>query len=55
MWASLIALLEDGVPIVGAVTAPALNRRWWAGRGLGAHAAVGDGPRGGCRCPRSLM
>ncbi|MCB0932810.1 MAG: histidinol-phosphatase [Mycobacterium sp.] len=44
VWASLIALLEDGVPIVGAVTAPALNRRWWAGRGLGAHAAVGDGP-----------
>jgi histidinol-phosphatase len=42
VWASLIALLEDGVPVVGVVSAPALNRRWWAGRGLGAYAAVGD-------------
>ncbi len=37
LWASLIALLEDGVPTVGVVSAPALNRRWWAGTGLGAH------------------
>jgi histidinol-phosphatase len=44
VWASLIALLEDGVPIVGVVSAPALSRRWWAGRGLGAFAAVGGGP-----------
>ena len=44
VWASLIALLDDGVPIVGVVSAPALHRRWWAGRGIGAHAAVGDGP-----------
>lgn len=42
IWASLIALLEDGVPVVGVVSAPALGRRWWAGRGLGAYAAVGD-------------
>ena len=42
VWATLIALLEDGVPVVGVVSAPALNRRWWAGRGLGAFAAVGD-------------
>lgn len=41
VWASLIALLADGVPVVGVVSAPALNRRWWAGRGLGAFAAVG--------------
>ena len=41
VWASLIALLEDGVPVVGVVSAPALNRRWWAGAGLGAFAAVG--------------
>jgi len=46
VWASLIALLEDGVPIVGMVSAPALNRRWWAGRGLGAHTRFGsDAPR----------
>ena len=44
LWASLIALLQDGVPVVGVVSAPALNRRWWAGHGLGAHASVGDGP-----------
>jgi histidinol-phosphatase len=44
VWASLIALLEDGVPIVGVVSAPALNRRWWAGRGLGAFASTGGGP-----------
>ena len=41
VWASLIALLDDGVPIVGVVSAPALNRRWWAAAGLGAFAAVG--------------
>jgi histidinol-phosphatase len=44
VWASLIALLEDGVPVVGVVSAPALNRRWWAGHGLGAFASIGGGP-----------
>ncbi|MCX2934291.1 histidinol-phosphatase [Mycobacterium sp. CVI_P3] len=44
VWASLIALLDDGVPVVGVVSAPALNRRWWAGLGLGAFATVGAGP-----------
>src|ERR1700758_5110331 len=48
VWASLIALLEDGVPTVGVVSAPALRRRWWAARGQGAFAAV-DGA-----APRSL-
>ena len=41
VWASLIALLEDGVPIVGVISAPALQRRWWAADGTGAFAAVG--------------
>src|SRR5208283_3245902 len=45
VWASLIALLEDGVPSVGVVSAPALQRRWWAARGQGAFAAV-DGGQG---------
>ena len=45
VWASLIALLEDGVPTVGVVSAPALLRRWWAARGQGAFAAV-DGGQG---------
>jgi histidinol-phosphatase len=44
VWASLIALLEDGVPSVGVVSAPALQRRWWAARGEGAFVAV-DGAR----------
>jgi histidinol-phosphatase len=45
VWATLIALLEDGVPTVGVVSAPALQRRWWAARGQGAFAAV-DGGQG---------
>jgi histidinol-phosphatase len=44
VWASLIALLENGVPVVGVVSAPALQRRWWAARGRGAFVAVGDAP-----------
>ncbi|WIM87990.1 histidinol-phosphatase [Candidatus Mycobacterium wuenschmannii] len=42
VWASLIALLVDGVPQVGVVSAPALQRRWWAAAGGGAFVAVGD-------------
>jgi histidinol-phosphatase len=41
VWASLIALLHDGVPLVGVVSAPALQRRWWAARGQGSFATVG--------------
>jgi histidinol-phosphatase len=44
VWASLIALLEDGVPTVGVVSAPALRRRWWAARGQGAFVTVAGGP-----------
>jgi len=36
VWATLIALAVDGVPVVGVVSAPALGRRWWAAKGLGA-------------------
>lgn len=36
VWATLIALLEDGKPVVGVVSAPALSRRWWAAEGMGA-------------------
>jgi histidinol-phosphatase len=43
VWATLIALLNDGVPVAGAVSAPALRRRWWAGEGAGAFAAVAGG------------
>ncbi len=37
VWATLIALQDDGEVTVGVVSAPALGRRWWAARGLGAH------------------
>ncbi|AVP69469.1 histidinol-phosphatase [Prescottella equi] len=43
VWASLIALLEDGVPVVGVVSAPALRRRWWASAGEGAWASFDGG------------
>jgi histidinol-phosphatase len=36
VWSTLIALLQDGVPVVGVVSAPAMQRRWWAGTGEGA-------------------
>ncbi|MFT4127821.1 MAG: inositol monophosphatase family protein, partial [Gordonia sp. (in: high G+C Gram-positive bacteria)] len=39
VWATLIALLVDGVPVVGVVSAPALRRRWWAAAGAGATAS----------------
>ena len=37
VWATLIALLDHGKPIVGVVSAPALQRRWWAAEGTGAY------------------
>lgn len=36
VWATLIALLVEDNPVLGVVSAPALNRRWWAARGTGA-------------------
>jgi histidinol-phosphatase len=46
VWATLIALLDDGDPVVGVVSAPALGRRWWAARGDGAWTtALGAAPR----------
>jgi histidinol-phosphatase len=38
VWATLLALEVDGVIQVGVVSAPALARRWWAARGVGAFA-----------------
>ncbi len=38
IWATLIALEEDGELTVGVVSAPALKRRWYAARGEGAYA-----------------
>lgn len=36
VWATLIALLVDDEVVVGLVSAPMLNRRWWAMKGTGA-------------------
>jgi len=43
VWASLIALVEDGTPTVGVVSAPALNRRWWGAQGKGAFTSFSGG------------
>lgn len=37
VWATLLGLEEDGEMTLGVVSAPALGRRWWAAKGLGAH------------------
>ena len=48
IWATLIALAVDGVPVLGVVSAPALGRRWWAAHGEGAWAR-GDTFQSGAR------
>jgi histidinol-phosphatase len=37
VWATLIALVDEGEPVVGVVSAPALGKRWWAAKGMGAY------------------
>ena len=44
VWATLIALEGGDGLTLGVASAPALNRRWWASRGAGAH--VDDGTAG---------
>ncbi len=48
IWATLVALLVDGQPALGVVSAPALARRWWGADGLGAHTSVAGGPVRDC-------
>lgn len=48
VFATLIALEEEGRITVGVVSSPAMGRRWWAARGEGAHTtgpACPDGTR----------
>jgi histidinol-phosphatase len=45
VWATLIALVDDGVPVVGVISAPMLARRWWADAGGGAWVADASGER----------
>jgi histidinol-phosphatase len=48
VWATLLALEDDGEMIAGVVSAPAMGRRWWAARGAGAFTTdvAGGQPRG---------
>lgn len=41
-WGTLIALVEDGTPTVGVCSSPAREARWWASRGQGAWARLGQ-------------
>lgn len=43
-WATLIALVDGGEPVVGVVSAPEFGRRWWASAGQGAWVAKPGGP-----------
>ncbi|QEE61809.1 histidinol-phosphatase [Salinibacterium sp. dk2585] len=46
VWATLIALAVDGVPVLGVVSAPALGKRWWAERSEGAFVRDAESPEG---------
>ena len=43
VWATLIALMVEGVPTLGVVRAPALGRTWWGQIGHGAFTRDIDG------------
>jgi histidinol-phosphatase len=45
VFATLLAFERDGELEVGLVSAPAMQRRWWASRGGGAHVRARDGER----------
>jgi histidinol-phosphatase len=46
VWGTLIALAIDGVPVVGVASSPAMGRRWWAARGMGAWTSASAGELG---------
>lgn len=45
VWATLIALVDGGSPVVGVVSSPAMPRRWWATEGGGAWVSAPTGER----------
>lgn len=45
LWGTMIALAIDGVPQVGVVSMPAIDRRWWAAAGTGSWTTTGGEPR----------
>jgi histidinol-phosphatase len=46
VWGTLISLAIDGVPVVGVASSPAMGRRWWAARGMGAWTSASAGELG---------
>jgi histidinol-phosphatase len=40
VWGTLVALAIDGVPVVGAISAPALGKRWFGAKGLGSWSTI---------------
>jgi histidinol-phosphatase len=49
IWATLIALMDGGRPVLGVVSAPALARRWWAADGQGSFTRFAGGPTRQCQ------
>ncbi len=45
LWGTMISLAVDGVPQIGVVSMPALDRRWWASPGDGAWTGPSAAPR----------
>lgn len=43
-WATLIALMVDGIPRMCVISAPALQRRWWAAECAGAYRCSANSP-----------
>lgn len=54
VWATLIALAIDGVPVVGVVSAPALGKRWWAAKDNGAWVDESSDPLAALPLPDAL-
>lgn len=52
-WATEIALVHDGRPVLGVSTSPGLGHRWWGGAGLGA--GVAEVPHDPAATARSLQ
>jgi histidinol-phosphatase len=42
VWGTLVALAIDGVPVVGAISAPALGKRWFGAKGLGSWSTIAE-------------
>jgi histidinol-phosphatase len=49
VWATLLALMDDGQVVAGMVSAPVLGRRWWAARGSGSWAGRSLSSAAACR------